>query len=232
MFYRQGNPAHAVLQKGLRRGDLFLLLFMTPFNLLVLIGWDQAARARRQRQSVRSFIVKGRTHVSLAVTGTLGATLHGMMLASFAAAVAAFPSGFESSWRLLGGCWAAVGLTGVATALWYGAKLHAGEFDLILDERKERLSVPAMFDLSERLELKMGQLLSVTIAEHIEKDPEGKPVSRWRPTLTFTTGPGESASVPLAHYVDSHRAEVLVFWLRRRLRLDRGEQPVSATQAA
>jgi hypothetical protein len=232
VFYHPESPAQAVLEKGFQRADLFLLLFLTPFHLLLIFCWNQDARASRQRRSVSSFRASGRTHVSLAVTNTLGAASYGMFLASFVAVLALFWSGFESSWSSFGVGWGVVGLTGVAVALWYRAKLGAGEFDLILDERRERLSVPAMFDRSERLELALNRIQSVTVEEYITKDSEGDPVSSWRPTLTFTPALGESESVPLADYKDKRRAEVLARWLRRRLRLDHEEKSVLAPQAA
>ncbi|OJH38052.1 hypothetical protein BON30_23070 [Cystobacter ferrugineus] len=89
-----------------------------------------------------------------------------------------------------------------------------------------------MFGRTERLNLALSRIQSVSIEEHITKDSEGDPVSRWRPILTFIWASGETTSVTLAEYRDLGRAEVLARWLRSRLRLEGDEKPVLVTQAA
>lgn len=47
VFYAPGDPSRAVLRQGIDGGDLFWLLFLVPFNVLVLGLWWGLAPARR-----------------------------------------------------------------------------------------------------------------------------------------------------------------------------------------
>jgi hypothetical protein len=232
VYYRSGAPGDAVLLKGPQGADLFFLLFLMPFDLTVPLGWYSVVRSRRQRGVVHSFRARGRTHVPLAGMGLVGATLCAMWFASFVAAfILGMTVGMHVSRSVMLLTWFLVVGFSVAAGLWHRAQQNAGVFDLILDERKERLSVPAMLGRKERLDVRWGHVRSVTAEEHLSQDSEGDVVRSWRPTLTLEDASGLREQVALVDYKERERAELLVDWLRERLRLERRERP-EATRAA
>ncbi|HLM43474.1 MAG TPA: DUF3592 domain-containing protein, partial [Myxococcaceae bacterium] len=73
VFYRPEAPEVSVLLKGTQASDLFFLMFMTPFNSVMLAGWYSVTkplwrRTRRPDNPVGATFKEGRTHVPL--TGT------------------------------------------------------------------------------------------------------------------------------------------------------------------
>ncbi|HYO69332.1 MAG TPA: hypothetical protein VEU33_24960 [Archangium sp.] len=67
VFHDAETPEDAVLVAGVQGQELFLLLFMNPFNLAMLAGWYGAVRVLRDEEEelLGAFVRDGRVHVRL-----------------------------------------------------------------------------------------------------------------------------------------------------------------------
>lgn len=109
VYYDPRDPSQAVLQTGLEGGDLFILMFLTPFNLIMLGGWAIIA------QSVRG------AELPSGLTAAAG-TLLGTSFASIF--VVGFLTGFNPSLATMTVLWAVLitaSLSAGAYVRWFRA---------------------------------------------------------------------------------------------------------------
>jgi uncharacterized protein DUF3592 len=225
VFHHPETPDDAVLVTGVQGQDLFLLLFMNPFNLMMLTGWYGALRVLRGKEEDRlgAFMRDGRVHVRLEGVSVLAVGVMALGGASFLSIFAVgFVTGFEPPLPVAVLTWGAVIATGVVFARRQRAKLESGDSDLILDETNRRLSLPVGSGREARLDVPWSQVKSVLLEERTRKDHEGDTVSLWCPTLVLTVPQAGERNEALVEWNDEHKAEVLVKWLTSRLRPGKG----------
>jgi len=231
VYYRAGDPSDAVLLTGVEGSDLFLLLFMTPFNLVTYVGlsWLVGAR-KRQEEGVRSFVRDGRTHVPLKVFHPLAA---GLVAAGTAAFVLVFPIAFTVGMNpplpVAVLALVAVGVVGVAVAQWRRGQRDSGEDDLILDEQQRKLLLPVSSPHRQRREVRWRDVLSVSCQPHSEKDSDGDVWTKYQAVLELTGANGQRGSEVILEWNEKSRVEELVAWLRGRLKLP---APAASQQAS
>ncbi|HZH14394.1 MAG TPA: DUF3592 domain-containing protein [Archangium sp.] len=215
VFHPPEAPADAVLVPGVQGHDLFMLLFLTPFNLMMLVGWYGVyAGLRKEEEGVGAFTREGRVHVISAVAVGL-LTLGGASLVVLFAV--GLVTGFEPPLPVAVLSWAAVIATSVAVARRQRAKLDAGAYDLILDEPNRRLSLPVGPGREERLDVPWSQVKSVLVEERTQKDSDGDFVTHWYPTVVLTAPEGQLRNEALVEWNDETKATALVKWLGERL---------------
>jgi len=218
VFHHPEAPADAVLVPGVQGHDLFMLLFLTPFNLMMLVGWYGVYAGLREEEGVGAFTREGRVHVRLEGISAVAA---GLLTFAGACLVVLFAvglvTGFHPPLSVAVLSWAAVIATSVAVARRQRAKLDAGAYDLILDEPNRRLSLPVGPGREERLDVPWSQVKSVRVEERTQKDGEGDLVTLWCPTVVLTAPEGELRNEALVEWNDETRATALVKWLRSRL---------------
>ncbi|AKI98503.1 uncharacterized protein DUF3592 [Archangium gephyra] len=220
VFYDPEAPEDAVLITGVQGLDLFLLLFMNPFNLAMLVGLRGVLRVLRDKEEelLGVFTREGRVHVRLEGVSALAAGVMALGGSSFVALFAVgFVTGFEPSLPVAVLTWGAVIATGVVFARRQREKLASGESELILDETNRRLSLPVGAGREARLEVPWSQVKSVRLEAHTRKDHEGDTVTLWCPTLVLTGAQAGERNEVLVEWGDEHKAEVLVKWLGGKL---------------
>ncbi|HEX8439976.1 DUF3592 domain-containing protein [Archangium sp.] len=221
VFHSPEAPEEAVLETGVRGYELFFLLFMSPFNLVMLGGWYGVLLGRRKDEDeVGAFRRGDRVHVRLERTGAVAAGFVAFGVASFLAIfVVGIPTGFDPSLPTMLVTWGLLIATGVFFGRKHGAKLDAGDHDLILDEGTRRLSLPVGPDRTERLDVPWSQVHSVSVETHTSKDSDGDTVTTWRPTVVVTAANELGRrSEAIVDWKDEKRAAALVEWLKSRLR--------------
>ena len=220
VFYDPESPEDAVLITGVQGMDLFLLMFMNPFNLVLLVGWRGALRVLRDKEEdqLGVFTRDGRVHVRLEGVSALAVGVMALGGASFLSIFAVgFVTGFEPPLAVAVLTWVAVIATGVVFARRQRAKLDSGEYDLILDETTRRLSLPVGPGRGKRLDVPWSQVKSVLLEKSTRKDNEGDMVTVWCPTLVLSVSQAGERNEALVEWSDEHKAEVLVKWLGGKL---------------
>jgi hypothetical protein len=225
VFYRPDDPSDALLLPGVRGADLLSLMLLGAFQAFALAaGWALVVQRRRATTVVPAFERDGRTHVTLtevspAMVGlfTLGG---GLILGHIS-----WSRGYTPSVTTALGLWAAALGLGVAVTLGLRMLLRSGRFDLILDERTGRLSMPATFGREQRLHVPCGQVVAV-----VQDDIPGNKRRLYRLTLELSTPRAGLRREVIAHWESQARAQALRQWLEERLKLE--ERPSRAQQPA
>jgi hypothetical protein len=122
VYHDPANPADSVLTTGIGGFDLFVALFLTPFNIVLVGGWMMLIGAWRQSEgadsgaafegSPRPAAVLSRWRPSAAAGGTV---LAFSFLATF---VIGFSTGFNPSLGLMVGVWGTLVTSATAVYVW------------------------------------------------------------------------------------------------------------------
>jgi hypothetical protein len=214
------DASDSVLETGLSGGDLFLLLFLFPFNL-VLVGTVLAALGKQKQDSsvVKAEQRSGRLHVLLNDTPPKLAGALGAGGTCFAALLlVGIPTDFAPRLPAAILAWAAVAAAGVYATRWMRAREASGHYDLVLMPRARRLSLPAIAGRKERLDVAWDEVQAITVETHVEKTGRGSRTT-YRPTLSLT-GDGRPRQTIVMDVSDEDRAEALAAWLRAQLKPD------------
>ncbi len=224
VYYNPDNPADAVLSPGLNGCDLLLALFAIPLNVITVMVWISAIRARRDANrtapagGVQIFQHEGETSVRLADFSPLAAGLFGLAAAAFAAVFPlVFAAGFAPSLRLMFAVLIVVGAAGVAAFLWMARRHHSGRYDLRIQEASQSLLLPPAGGRKEPLSVPRSEIVAVSMHRRISHSPSGQHFS-YVPTLECAPTNSESHVLDLVSWGWTEgKASAFADWLSQQL---------------
>lgn len=226
VFFNPHNPADSVLKPGTNGADLFLLLFLTPFNMVSLgfIAGGVYALNRKFRPGIAGGVKwtdDGRfIRVRLPRYSPMFACLAIIGLGSFISIfIVGFSSGFHPSLLMIGSVWAVLLATGVGSALWLRFNEARGKTDLVINQVAQTVEVPATFGRDQRKTISFGTLSDIT-AEKVEHRSDDSSSYTYAVTLHHAGG-GEK----LTDWHDGERAESLAAWLREQIAIGESAAP-------
>ena len=223
VYYDPLSPANAVLSPGLQGSDLFMALFMTPFNVVMLgfwwVGWNRLMRRWRKP-------IAGGVKVRTALRQTRARMTEFSPLASGIVTVAllAFLSifvicfgfgGFHPSLRVVSVTWGIILIGGVAMWIWSWINILKGKYDLVLDEMKSSIQLPLTCGRKTRKTFAFTEVHGCFVETIEKRDSEGSASYTYVPTLRMA-----ASDVPLeklAEWHDGDRAREFVAWLNAKL---------------
>lgn len=220
VYYWHGAPGTAVLLRGVQGLDLFVLLFLVPFNFGILGGVVLlVSQWKRAGEGVRAHERDGRTHVRMSDMSPVVAGLVASAIAAFAFGIGLAPAGgMQVSLPLALSAWAVVVGVGVVFAKRRRVKWDAGDYDLIIDPRARSLSLPAMHERKERLDVPWSRIRSISVDKKRNTDSKGKGTSvSFLPTLEFTDDRGTVRRELLASWGTPERAGSFAEWLESQV---------------
>jgi hypothetical protein len=228
VYYNAINPNDALLSPGVGGPDLFLPMFLTPFNIIMLTLWTGVARwiGRRRRSAAEAggvpIRVRGRAvHVRMPRITPVGAFTLTLLGSTFAMTfIVAFGSrGTPSNGEVLLAWSAVLGVTALVT-LKVGVPIWQGKRDLVLDPVARRLTLPQTFGRTEPIDLIFSDVLSAKVDDQQSTDSEGHVHHAYLVTLHHcpTVESGDSIAT-LAKWRDPTAAAVFVHWLQEKLGL-------------
>lgn len=221
VYYNPYDPADSVLLTGVPGSDLFLLLFLTPFNAVMLLGWSFVfTGARRRAKGLPAgvpMVRRGpRLHARLDLFGPLGAMVG---IAGILAFIAIFPIAFglgmHPSVPTMAAVWTLIlGLSGVAGGSQW-LRRESGQGDLILNEMDRTLALPHTFGRKEDVYVPFGTVQGIEIETREEKG-EG---TTWHygPIVAFTDAEGRTRREKIAEWSSREDADEFAAWLREQL---------------
>lgn len=174
VYYDPSAPNRAVLRRGLDGSDLFILLFMTPFNAIALgllgaaAGLIHDASGGRPPLKVRP----GRNlteHVDAGDLGPFAVFLLALGLGSFFGVfIVALSGGFHPSLRKATIVWALIlGLAAVASIRTMLGRLR-GNHEIIIDRQNGVLSLPPMHGRKGRSSVPISSIVAIQ-AEYVPR---------------------------------------------------------------
>ena len=232
VFYNPKNPSESLLSPGLDSSNYVWILFLTPFNM-VMLGFLGAGLSMLLPKISKS----PNGGVKVIQDGSLlrirlpryPALVAGVATAGLITFIEIFPIVF-----LCGGFHPRIRLVQIALVIGYGAgiavtfrqmqKTFLGHFDLIIDESSGKVELPATFGRKERLSLSVSDILDVTAETIASPGSEGGTTYTYAPILTLRGRP----SARLAEWHTLSKARVFADWLRPRLNLSHAPEKHTA----
>jgi hypothetical protein len=224
VYYDPQNPSDSLLVPGVDGGDLLLLLFALPMNVLTATLWRaMLVRLRenfrvRPAGGVRIRKQPGETRIPLGDTTAFGAGLYVMAAVAF---IAAFPvvimGGFDPSLRLMKTAWAFVLAAGGAAFVWRAVRNWSGIYDLRIDQNSQTVILPQTAGRQQRLSIARREISGVTLQRRMSNGPSGTHFS-FLPALNRNGLEAESRPVKLITWGWSEeKARAFSQWLSQEL---------------
>ena len=237
VYYNPADPSDAVLRPGLVAGDFFMPLFMTPFNLVMVVSWlvvgavlgrplikpsPAGVRIRHDGMILRLRPEAFPPVAAAAIAAGL-ATIPCIFIAGFAGGPDAAPAFIYASWGFV--------LTVALLAYFRTARPQwAGHIDLVIDPWRKTMTLPRTHGRREAVDVAFADVTAVDVEHRQNTDSEGTVTHDYLPTLRWKDRERVERSGILAKWGDSERAERFAAWLRERIGLK--QQPARATAEA
>jgi hypothetical protein len=226
VHYDPANPRNSLLKPGIAGSHLFQLLFLTPFNALMIGLWLGVGSALRRKWfkppagGVKLKTGLRQTRARLTSFSALGTGLATVGLLAFAGTfiVGFGPGGTHPPLRTVVVVWSVILASGVLAAAWHWAIIRSGKYDLILDELNGSLQLPLTHGRQTRQTVTMAQVRGVYVAtiEERRSDSDGESsTTTYVPTLRI--GGAKKKDEPLVEWHDADKAQAFVEWLREKL---------------
>jgi hypothetical protein len=224
VHYNPENPADSLLEPGVDGGDLLLLLFALPLNVLTSTLWRAMFIRLRDHfrvqpaGGVRIFKQRGETRVPLGDATSFGEGLYVMAAAAF---VAAFPvviaGGFDPSMRLMEVAWGVVLSAGAAVFVWRLVRNWSGIYDLRIDWNSQTVILPQTAGRGRPFSLPRREISGVFLQRRASTGPSGTQFS-YLPALNRNGTGAESRPMKLITWGWSEaKARAFSQWLSHEL---------------
>lgn len=232
VYYAPNNPGDAVLRAGLEGIDFVLLMFMLPFNLVMLMLWLMALGSVRHRRfrpvagGARVFDDRGivRLRLSPLRPTYIGAAVSGG-LAFILTFVVVFGLGSNPPVAPMIVAWGIILGGGGMAGLYVHRKLARGESDLLIDDLRGLVVLPRIFGRQEAVVVSFEKIVSFEVEQVEKSSSDGDKQYAYIPTVIFTDDDGSQRQEKLVKWKDQDAAEGLAEWLSERLRIERRSKP-------
>ncbi len=203
---------------------LFFAMAMLPFNLIMLALWimfgggvlcrlfPSAAGGAKVWEDGRYV----RVRLSLGNPLYVGAGAAGLaaFLGTF---VIAFGFGNDPSLLAMLVVWAGILGGGALAGLAYAGKTAQGRSDLILDEFRRCITLPATLGRNEELVIPAERIVAIEVEKVEKRRARGSSTHSYAPTVVFNDDDGSARREGIVEWPFEARAEGLASWLRERL---------------
>jgi Protein of unknown function (DUF3592) len=224
VYHDPADPGEAVLVPGLGGPELFQLMFLTPFNVIMVglaFGFGRAAvfgdpPASDWPRGVSFFERDNESRVRLVKTTPTAAGLVVLMGGTFFGTfVVAFGVGIPPSAGAMIVLWCAI-LGGAGYAYWKrSSRIAAGRDDLVINRSEGTLTLPQSFGRTDSVVVPLNDVLTPEVVVVETKDENGHLI-RYAPTVRWRGADGEVRDGSLAEWADKGQADRLVEWITSR----------------
>lgn len=222
VFYDPANPSYAALQAGLRGGDLLILMFLLPFNMIMLGGWWRGVSFLRSRQHAAT----GGVRVEETIAGTqarfgrLGAVptaIIALGLAGFIGIIAVCATvGTSPSMTLMVRVWCGLGILALVALIAKWMYNRASPRILTIDRTRGELTLPN----AKRISIDHVTSMDVQTSASNKGNTKSM-IYCYKPTIHYTDEMGVEHTACLPVRRNRPLAENFNAWLRENLGLAR-----------
>ena len=223
VHYRADDPKDAVLSTGLQGTDLFILMFLNPFNafaLGIVVGFCSYVLGRNrvtpETLQTHARRIGTRTHLRLPVIGFWTTFLSVLALTSFFTIfIVGIPCGFDPSLNLMLFVWSALLFGSLAVACYAG--LH--HTDLIFDEFSDTVTLPATYGRKSPTTFPRRDAVRVETSEVEQTNKNGEVAKALTVAVVFKQPNGEEYTAQLYEELYPQSADAIAEWLRSTLKI-------------
>lgn len=219
VYYDKSNPAESVLANDFRGNDLFMPLFLTPFNLVMFALWSAPVnwlwrKFRADAAGAKTFLHNHRLHVRLPRYSPLIAGAATTGIAAFASIfIVLIATGGNPGVMFMLGVWMLVLGGGAVVAFWQSRKQSSGRTDLIIDPDRQTIQLPATFDRKQPVTIAAAEVFEISVETIARRGSKGGTTYTYAVTLELNGGRREK----LTEWMDKGRADRLASWLRGKI---------------
>lgn len=217
VYYNPADPSDALLRPGIAAGDSFMLLFMLPFNIIMLGSWVFAANLLRRTDKTPGGLRIVDSPSELRVRPASSSPILAAAAAvSAAALVLIFAVGFFSSFdqpsaEAMTAAWTTV----FAVAVFAHAAASSSRRDLVLDRVRDLVFLPPKVFGGAPAPVERSRFFAVDLVEQASTDSEGKSSMRYLATLRWHGDDGQPAEAAVFPQPSKQRGEQVAAWLRK-----------------
>jgi len=223
VYFDPANPAESLLLPGLDGGDLFIAVFLVPFNLAGLaIAWILGSGVREMvapsatggcRLWEDGLQVRVRMPIVPPLACGLAAGGGAAFLAIFVVGIA---RGAQPSVAMMGVVWGAILAVALAAYVARWRRAARGEFDLVLDPIGRTITLPRMLGRNEEVGVRYRDIRAIEV-NRVLPPPGTKRYSEYYPTLVLAGPDGQPCRERIGKWQDSSSAQRFAAWLRLRI---------------
>jgi hypothetical protein len=224
VYYRHSDPSDSLLRPGVMGTDLFVLLFMLPFNLVMFgIWWTFAYQLllRRLKQTAGGAKVVDdgfQVRVRLAVFTPMAAALVTMAALSLVTIFAlAFTVGTNPALGIMVAVWGGLLAAGIIAGAARAVRLASGEWDLAIDNMERTVRLPRGMGRKTPVTVPIANITGFGVETVSKHGAEGETTYRYAPAVFYSTPDGHKFKVLLVEWYDENRARDLASWIGERL---------------
>lgn len=216
VYYNPADPSDALLRPGIAAGDSFMLLFMLPFNIIMLGSWVFAANLPRRTDKTPGGlrIVDGQSELrvrpawwSPIIVSAVAVSIVSVVLVF----VVGFFSGFDQpSAQAMAATWATV----FAVAIFAYAAASSSRRDLVLDRVRDLVFLPAKVFGGAPAPVERSRFFAVDLVEQASTDSEGQSSMRYLSMLRWHGDEGQPAEASVFPQSNKQRGQQVAAWLR------------------
>lgn len=225
VYFNASNPQDAVLSPDLSGGDLMIVLFLIPFNLVMIGFWIGIGGWLRERilkpvaGGVKIIVEGPQTRVRLPQYGAMVWAMIAMGGLSFVSIfIVGFASRFEPSIPTALLTLFVVIAAGLGVYVRQWLKINSGDDDLILDETSTTIGLPETCGRKQRVTVNRSEIEKLTVEQIEHRSSKGGISYTYAPTLWLRRNENVETQ-KLADWGDRKKAEAFAEWLRGRLNL-------------
>ena len=235
VYFNPAIPSEAVLMQGIEGVDLFTILFITPFNMVMLAGWwcvcIWLARLYRKPEAggIKYLDQDHQTIIKLHYKSPLAAALGALGACAFIGIfIVIILFGTHPSLVLMVLVWIIILALAAYAAYYCWRQNQSGSTDFIIDDSRQTISfcplhtredlagktIKQMWksqQFADRISLHRSQIQSISVDAKISYDSDGDATTTFYPTIQW------QQQVILMETKDKECAEEFVAWLRRRI---------------
>lgn len=221
VYYQPGQPTEAVLQPGMDSSELFLLMMLVPFNLVMLWLFALVGRTWKTEPPLLSTFFREDGSECVTIDGTATATWVFLALGASALGSVVLTGatvGLNAPLPVAVGAWGVVIACGVLAGQRSRARWKAGHYELRLHPQARSLSLPPGAGRKHRLDLRWRDVQSLRVEHQAPPTQKGQ-VSRYQLTLEHASADAGMKQEIVASFPREEQAEALARWLRTHLQI-------------
>jgi hypothetical protein len=229
VYYDPDDPSASVLRRGIEGSDLFLAIFLTPFNIVMLGGWWWAAKGYRRLKGSAPFgglpvtWRDERLHIRLDDTRFGCPATLALVLSFILIFALGFTVGFNPPMPLMVSIWTAI--IGLCALTYWWDPLTGPARALVLDSLFRSLEIYRRSRGAADLIIPVSSVRDVMVVVTERPDGEFGVHRTYTATIVYTQADGSEGRQALREASDEHLAESLVEGIRDWLRGFGVDQP-------
>jgi hypothetical protein len=224
VYYNPADPADSLLHPGLTGTDLFIALFLLPFNVVMLGLWWQCADRMflrwRKHTAGGAPISDDGFQVRVCLT-TFSPLTAGLAAAGALGFLAIFAIGltlaFSPSLELMVVVWSVILAAGVLAYAARRMRLASGACDLVINTVDLTIQLPQTAQRKEVLAIPIADITGLDLETISKRSSKGRTSYCYAPAIFFTTSDGQKRKELLIEWFNQNRARELAGWIGERL---------------